>query len=75
MAERRPLSHLRHSGLLRTVLHLSTTTNPDAHGTSLQLASTTAPTLGEIAATTLTSLTEFEHGRKLTHELKPPRAG
>jgi D-lactate dehydrogenase len=31
--------------------------------------------LGEIAATTLASLTEFEHGGQLTHELKPPRAG
>jgi D-lactate dehydrogenase len=31
--------------------------------------------LGEIAATTLASLTEFEHGGKLTHELKPPRPG
>jgi hypothetical protein len=29
--------------------------------------------LGEIAATTA-SLTEFEHGRQLTHELKPPGA-
>ena len=31
--------------------------------------------LGEIAATTLANLTEFEHGSKLTHELKPTRAG
>ena len=31
--------------------------------------------LGEIAATTLASLTEFEHGSKLTHELKPTRTG
>jgi D-lactate dehydrogenase len=31
--------------------------------------------LGEIAATTLANLTEFEHGGKLTHELNPPRAG
>src|SRR5262245_23331957 len=31
--------------------------------------------LGEIAATTLANLTEFEGGGKLEHELKPPRAG
>ena len=28
--------------------------------------------LGEIAATTLANLIEFEQGRKLTHELKLP---
>ena len=30
--------------------------------------------LGEIAATTLASLTEFEQGKALTYELKPPQA-
>jgi D-lactate dehydrogenase len=33
------------------------------------LAGLTWETLGEIAATTLTSLTEFERGKPLTHEL------
>jgi D-lactate dehydrogenase len=30
--------------------------------------------LGEIAATTLAGLTEFDQGSRLTHELNPPRA-
>jgi D-lactate dehydrogenase len=38
------------------------------------MGSLTWEALGEIAATTLASLTEFEHGRRLTHELEPARA-